>query len=289
MVQAWTRRPWTSLVLAYVAVPALVVATVASVLAYTSGRVDVRVSGTLSLSVLTGNEFDYRLNAYVSDLDTALASPAVDRAVDRALGGTGHVRGLRAERSDEASQISLELTAAGEQEGAAALLAAGRTALRLVAIEEERELVERQASVQRALETRLAAGERLADAPLAVRVDLVDPLRDARERAVDLALRDLAEVEGDLAVVRELLTSGPVPGVTVDEVVPVNPLGRALRTSVTGGLAAALIGAVVLYARHGSRLHGAPPAVPAHRTPRSGRRGQAGRPSVRADEVEASA
>jgi len=269
--------------------PAFVVAIVANVLAYTAGRVDVRVSGTLSLSVLTGNEFEYRLNAYVSDLDAALGSPEVDRAIEQALGGTGRVQGLRGERAGEASRVSLELTAAGEEQGAAALLAAGRTALRLVALQEQRELVARRASVQRALQTRLAAGERLAAAPLAVRIDLVNPLRDARERAVDQALRDLAEVEGQLAVVRELLTASTVPGVSVDEVVPVDPLGRAVRTSATGGLAAALIGAVVLYARHGSRLHGAPPAQPDRGRPGGDRPGQAGRSPLRFDEVEASA
>ena len=288
-MQSWTRRPWTWLLLAYVAVPALVVAIVANVLAYTAGRVDVRVSGTLSLSVLTGNEFEYRLNAYVSDLDAALGSPEVDRAIEQALGGTGRVQGLRGERAGEASRVSLELTAAGEEQGAAALLAAGRTALRLVALQEQRMLVARRASVQRALQTRLAAGERLAAAPLAVRIDLVNPLRDARERAVDQALRDLAEVEGQLAVVRELLTASTVPGVSVDEVVPVDPLGRAVRTSATGGLAAALIGAVVLYARHGSRLHGAPPAQPDRGRPGGDRPGQAGRSPLRFDEVEASA
>lgn len=260
------------------------VALLASVLAFRLGRADVRVSGTVSLSVLAGNEFDYLLNVYVSDFDEALASPEVTRAVQAAV-RPGAVRGLRGERTDEASEVSLVLTATSEQAGTTALLVAGRTALRVLAQEQEQELVAQESSVRQALERRLAAGEELADEPLdpdLLDPDLLDPLRAARERAVDRALADLAEVQGELAVVRELLSAQPVPGVRVDDVTQLDPVIRALRTSVSAGLAAALIGGLVLYARHGDRL-----LTPARTSSRRGPRPpRVGNGSAGADQVE---
>lgn len=269
-----SRRSWVRAVLAYVLVPGLVVALLASVIAFRLGRADVRVSGTVSLSVLAGNEYDYLLNAYVSDFDEALASPQVTRAVQAAV-GPGAVRGLRGERADEASEVSLQLTATSERAGTTALLVAGGTALRLLAQDQEQELVEEESSVRQALERRLAAGERLADEPPPPSVldpDLLDPLRAARERAVDRALADLAEVQGELAVVRELLSAQPVPGVRVDDVAHLDPVARALRTSVSAGLAAALFGGLVLYSRHGERLL-APARPSSRRAPRPPRDG----------------
>lgn len=252
-----TRRWWTGVAAVYVVVPALVVGLL-SALVYLVAPVDVRVSGTVSLSVLAGNEYAYKLNAYASDLDEALASPQVVRAVDEALGPSGHARGLRAERGQESSEVALEITATGKEDGAAALLAAGRTALRLLALQRQAELADRERSAAEALQARLAAGESLADPAQDPDLAVLDLLRNARERAVDRAVADLADVQADLSVVRELLASDPVPGVSVDGVVTLSPLDRALRTSVSGGLAAAFIGATVLYYRSGGRALGPP-------------------------------
>lgn len=267
------RRQWAGVVAAYVAVPALVVGLLASVLAYSLARVDVRVSGKVSLSVLTGNTFDHRLNAWSADLDRALASPQVAQAVREALGGSGTVRGLRAERLAEASEVSLVLTASGEERGQAALLAAGRTALRMLATEREQELLAQERFARQNLGNRLAAGEQLAQGllPQDVAAERLNLLRTARQAAVDRAVADLADEQHDLAVVREVLVADPVPGVVVDDVTPLSPLGRALRTSAAGGLAAALVGAILLYARHGARL------FPPRAGPRQQPAGAAGR------------
>lgn len=248
-MQSWTERSRAVLVAVYVAVPALVVGALSCVLVYVLAPVNVRVSGTVSLSVLAGNEYDHRLNAYASDLDAALASPPVDSAVQEALGGSGEVRGLRAERGDEASQVELELAATSERAGAAAVLAAGRTALFVLTLDRQQELLVREQSARQALQARLSAGEVLAG-PAA---GLDDPLQQARGRAVERALADLAEVQSDLAVVRELLAAEPFPGVSVDDVTPVSQLDRAVRTSLSGGLAAAFVGALLLHSRRVGR------------------------------------
>lgn len=262
-----SRRPWVPAVVAYVVVPTFVVGLLASVLSYEISRVDVRVAGTVSLSVLAGNEFDFKLNAWSADLDTALRSDAVRRAANTAVEDSAGVRDLRAERYGEASRVSVSLTANSEQAGAEALLAAGRTALRLVARQEEAELVELEQSSQQSLQARLAAGERLAEGlpdtvveGLPATLSRSKSVRDARERSVDRALADLAEVQQELADVREVLGSDPLPGVSVDDVYAVSSIGRVLRTGLSAGLAVGLLGGLLLYARqHRDRRE--PPAV----------------------------
>lgn len=249
-------RPWMISIAAYVAMPALVVGLLTSLVTAKASRTDVRVAGTVSLSVLAGNEFDFNLNAWSADLDAALASGVVQRAVRAAATDTGEVRGLRAERIGHASQVSLSLSADSEQTGADALLAAGRTALLLVARDQEAQLIAAERFAQQSLQARLTAGERLTAGPpdaalegLPATLSREESVRDARERSINQALAELAQVQQELAVVRQVIGSDPLPGVNVDDVYAASLNPQVLRTGMSAGLAIGLLGGLLLYAR----------------------------------------
>lgn len=244
-----TRSPWA--LGALVVVPAIFGASVSGLLALADAEPRQRATGVVLLSEIAGNAPSGQLNPYAADLETTLQSAPVRQQVRDALGPQDEPSAVEVVRLPDASRVSISLEADDEQAARTALLAAGRAGYSALVAQQTQLLEVRE----RAALTRLqglaeqvsAARAALDAAPEAEAVAAASVVQQS-ERLVAIAVDELSQVQGNLAIAQELAAgTGATDAVVVDAVEPVSPLSQSLPVVVAGFLGGALAGGTVAW------------------------------------------
>lgn len=231
---------------------AIIVGLVAAVLGYNYAQANYRAEGTIVLTELAGNRPAFELNTFTADLQSALNGPEVRRAVQGSVPEGAVVTPIEVSRVFDSSRVTVSLSAESAPLAERALLAAGRTAYSQV-VDQQRELLEvRFAAAQSRLEALNEAVERLRlaidEGPEEAQASQ-EFLLDQQRQAVGIAVADLADAQGGLAVVDQIdLSIESSNVVSVGEVYATSVLPQVLRVTVAGLLGGALIGVLIAFA-----------------------------------------
>lgn len=254
-------RPMTPWVTgALVIVPALIGATAAGLVGLATVDPQHRATAVVQLSEIAGNSSSGQLNPYAADLNAALQSALVGEQVEQALGPDDEAGSLEVERLPDSSRVSVSLQADIDETARTAVLAAGRAAYAALVEQQVQLLQVRERAALARLETLgeqvAAARAALAAAPVAETTSAAS-LVQQNERLQSIAVDELSQVQGQLAVVAELRAEAPTTtAVSVDSVEAVSRLPQLLPIFGAGFVGGAIPGAALVLALRRRRVTG---------------------------------
>lgn len=267
---------------ALVIVPALIGAAVSGWFGLGNVEQKHRATGVVQLSEIAGNSPSGQLNPYAADLETTLKSAPVRRQVQQAIGRDAEAGPVEVERLSDASRVSISLEATGVEEARTALTAAGRAGYSAL-VEQQIQLLEvrERAALARleSLANQITAARAARDAATPAGAAAAASVVQQNERLQSIAVDELSQVQGQLAVAAELRRGIPTTtAVGVDSVEPVSRIPDVVPVFAAGFLGGAIPGAALAaLLRRRSRTD-----ETEHRPQRSVADGE-GRPPLRVD------